>query len=77
VPCRIANELFEEFAEATHEHWVATDDLSMLAGHRVANEAFAEALKVANKKRLKSRTARHALEQHREEHGCNKNCLHR
>ncbi|MGA7554780.1 MAG: hypothetical protein WBW54_13630, partial [Candidatus Acidiferrales bacterium] len=59
-------ELFKEFAEATHEHFVATDDLSMLTG---GNKAFAEALEVANEKRLKSRSA-HALEQHWNEHGC-------
>ena len=30
--CPTAKELFEKFAEATHEHFEATDTLSMLAG---------------------------------------------
>jgi hypothetical protein len=65
--CRTANELFEEFAEATQEHFEATEDLSMLIG---CHEAFAEALKVVNEKRLTSCAACRALERHWEEHGC-------
>jgi hypothetical protein len=49
-----------EFVEATREHFLATDDLSMLNGHQEANEAFAEALQVANERRSKSPAARQA-----------------
>lgn len=65
--CPTADELFEEFAEATHQHVEAAQDLSTLTGQ---HEAFAEALKIANEKRLKSREARLALQRHLEEHRC-------
>lgn len=67
VPCPIADSLFEKFAEATHEHFEATDNLSMLAGQF---EAFAEAKKIVDEKRSKSRAACRALERHWKEHGC-------
>ena len=62
-----ASQLFEEFAVATYEHLKTTDDLSTLVSQ---HEAFAEATKIADEKRLKSRAAGQALEQHRQEHGC-------
>jgi hypothetical protein len=65
--CPTAEELFTKFADATREHFLAADDLSMLTGQ---HDAFAEALNVVNEKRLKSHAARRALEQHWEEHGC-------
>lgn len=65
--CPTYADLFEKFANATEELYKATDNLSMLTGQR---EAFAEAKKVADAKRLKSRTARQALEKHWKEHGC-------
>jgi predicted metal-binding transcription factor (methanogenesis marker protein 9) len=61
VPCPIADSLFEKFAEATHEHFEAADNLSMLVGQ---HEDFAEAKKVMDEKRSKSRAACRALEQH-------------
>jgi hypothetical protein len=67
VLCPTYADLFEKFAKATEELYEATDKLSMLAGQ---HEAFAEAKKVTDEKRLKSRTARQALEQHWKEHGC-------
>ena len=33
VLCPIADSLFEKFAEATHEHFEATDNLSMLTNY--------------------------------------------
>jgi hypothetical protein len=67
VPCPIADSLFEKFAEATHEHFEATGNLSMLAGQ---HESFAEAKKVVDEKHSKLRAARQALEQHWKKHGC-------
>jgi hypothetical protein len=67
VPCPIADSLFEKFADATHEHFEATDNLSMLTGQP---EAFVEAKKAADEKRSKSRAACRALEQHWKKHGC-------
>jgi hypothetical protein len=52
TPCLTASQLFEEFAVATHEHLKATGNLSTLVGQQ---EAFAEATKIADEKRLKSR----------------------
>jgi hypothetical protein len=34
VPCPTADSPFEKFAEATHEHFDATDNLSMLTGQQ-------------------------------------------
>ncbi|MFZ1975592.1 MAG: hypothetical protein WAU89_22295 [Candidatus Acidiferrales bacterium] len=55
VSCPIADSLFEKFAEATHEHFEATDNLSMLTGQ---HEGFAAAKKVVDEKRSKARAAR-------------------
>ncbi|MFZ0522918.1 MAG: hypothetical protein WAL95_17960 [Candidatus Acidiferrales bacterium] len=67
VLCPIADSLFEKFAEATHEHFEATDNLSMLTGQ---HKGFAAAKKVADEKRSKARAARQALEQHWKKHRC-------
>lgn len=67
VPCPTADSLFDKFAEATHEHFEATDNLSMLTGQ---HEGFADAKKVVDEMRLKARAAREALEQHWKKHRC-------
>ena len=67
VPCPTADSLVEKLAEATHEHFVVTDELAMLTGQ---HEAFAAAKKVVDEKHSKLRAARQALEQHWKKHGC-------
>ena len=52
TPCLTASQLLEEFAIATHEDLKTTDNLSTLVGQ---HESFAEATKIADEKRLKSR----------------------
>lgn len=67
MACSTAQVLLEAYSKATMQYFEAADTLSVLAAR---HEEFAKAKKRAEQINVKCRAARHALEQHCQEHRC-------